>query len=44
MEHLRGTTNPCRHIQRFKKESREPYLSEQEFHHLAGILAEADRS
>ena len=37
-------TNPCRHIQRFKEESRERYLSEQELGRLGDVLAEAERS
>ena len=37
-------TNPCRHIQRFKEESRERYLSPQELGRLGDVLNEAGRS
>ena len=37
-------TNPCRHIQRFKEEGRERYLSEAELGRLGEVLAEAERS
>ncbi len=37
-------TNPCRHIQRFKEESRERYLSENELERLGDVLVEAERS
>ncbi|MEM7352061.1 MAG: site-specific integrase, partial [Acidobacteriota bacterium] len=37
-------TNPCRHIQRFKEESRERYLSEQELGRLGEALTEAEQN
>lgn len=37
-------TNPCRHTQRFKEDSRERYLSEQELARLGDVLADAERN
>ncbi|MEM7583088.1 MAG: site-specific integrase [Acidobacteriota bacterium] len=36
-------TNPCRHVQRFKEESRERYLSEAELGRLGDVLTEAEQ-
>lgn len=35
-------TNPCRHVGRFKEESRERYLSAEELHRLGDALAEME--
>ena len=37
-------TNPCRHVQRYKEESRERYLSEAELARLGDVLVEAEQS
>ncbi len=37
-------TNPCRHISRYREESRKRYLSEQELSRLGEVLAEAERT
>lgn len=37
-------TNPCRHVGRYKEESRERYLSDSELRRLGDVLTEADRS
>ena len=37
-------TNPCRHVARYKEESRERYLSESELGRLGSTLAEAEQS
>lgn len=34
-------SNPCRHVERYKEEARERYLSEAELSRLGGVLAEA---
>ncbi|MEM9655135.1 MAG: site-specific integrase, partial [Actinomycetota bacterium] len=37
-------TNPCRHVGRYKEESRERYLSESELRRLGEVLAEAQQT
>ncbi len=37
-------TNPCRNIRRYKRPSRERFLSEEELARLAGVLAETERA
>ncbi len=37
-------TNPCRHVSRYREESRERYLSEKELGRLGDVLAEAERA
>jgi integrase len=36
-------TNPCRHIQKYKEQKRERYLTDEEFQRLGRVLAEAAR-
>ncbi len=37
-------SNPCRHVKRYKEESRERYLSESELHRLGKMLAQAEET
>ncbi len=37
-------TNPCRHVEKFKEQKRDRFLSAEELGRLAGVLAEAERT